>query len=141
MTGINGIFRARRTLELIGSGLLLASPALAHHSTGANFDRTSIISVKGVVTAWKFQNPHAFFTVDVTNEDGEIQSWLIVLSAKNQLVRTGRWTVDTFEPGQVVTAFGWEGYRDGQMFMTKVIMPDGTELQPGPILTEQPARN
>ncbi len=135
------MFRVRRALELIGGGLRLASPALAHHSTGANFDRNSIISVEGVVTSWKFQNPHAQFTLDVTGEDGEMQSWLVVLSAKNQLIRTGRWDEDTFKPGQVVTAFGWEGYRPAQMFMTKVVLSDGTELQRGSILTDQPARN
>ena len=141
MTRRNDIFRARRALALIGGGLLLALPCGAHHSTDANFDRTSTISVQGVVTAWKLQNPHAFFTVDVTDEDGGIQSWLIVLSAKNQLIRTGRWDEDTFQPGQVVTAFGWEGYRDGQMFLTKVVLADGTVLEPGPILTDRPARN
>ncbi len=141
MTRRNDIFRARRALALIGGGLLIASPCGAHHSTDANFDRSSTISVKGVVTSWKLQNPHAFFTLDVTEEDGEIQSWLIVLSAKNQLVRTGRWSEDTFKPGQIVTVFGWEGYRPGQMFMTKVILSDGTELQPSPRVTGQPARN
>ena len=141
MTRKNGIFGTRQALGLIGAGLLLALPVLAHHSTGANFDRNSIISVEGVVTSWKFQNPHAQFSLDVTGEDGEIQSWLVVLSAKNQLIRTGSWTADTFKPGQVVTAFGWEGYRPGQMFMTKVILSDGTELQRDSILTDQPARN
>jgi hypothetical protein len=141
VTRRNGMFRTRRALKLIGSGLLLTSPCVAHHSTDANFDRTSTISVKGVVTAWKLQNPHAFFTVDVTDEGGEIQNWLIVLSAKNQLIRTGRWDEDTFQPGQLVTAFGWEGYREGQMFLTKVVLSDGTVLEPGPILTDRPARN
>lgn len=132
---------AKRALGIIGGGVLLASPCSAHHSTAANFDRTSTISVNGVVTDFKFQNPHAQFTVDVTDEDGEKKTWLIVMSAKNQLVRTGAWAADTFKPGQVVTVFGWEGYRPGQMFLTKVIMPDGTELAPGPILTDRPAPN
>lgn len=141
MTRRNGIFGARRALELIGGGLLLASPCGAHHSTDANFDRSSNISVKGVVTDFKFWNPHAQFTVDVTDEDGKIQSWLIVTFAKNQLIRTGQWIEDTLKPGQVVTVFGWEGYRENQMFMTRVIMPDGTELEPRAAVTGQPVRN
>ncbi len=139
MTRRNGIFKARRALELIGGGLLLASPCGAHHSTDANFDRSSSVSVRGVVTGFNFWNPHATFTVDVTDEDGEIQSWLIVTFAKNQLIRAGRWSEDTLKPGQVVTVDGWPGYRPGQMFLTRVIMPDGTELRPSPILTAQPA--
>jgi hypothetical protein len=122
----------------MAGGLLLASPCNAHHSTAANFDRTSTISVNGVVTDFKFQNPHAQFTMNVADEDGEIETWLIVMSAKNQLIRTGAWTADTFKPGQVVTVFGWEGYRDDQMFLTRVIMPDGSELEPSPILTARP---
>jgi len=139
VTRRDGISKVLRAFALITGGLFLASSLSAHHSTAANFDRTSTVSVNGVVTSWKFQNPHAQFTVDVTDEGGEIETWLIVMSAKNQLVRTGAWNAETFKPGQVVTVFGYEGYRPAQMFFTRVIMPDGTELQPGPILTAQPA--
>jgi len=109
VTRTSDISEVARVLGLIGGGLLLASSLSAHHSTAANFDRSSIVSVNGVVTDFKFQNPHAQFTVNVSNGDGKVETWLIVMSAKNQLIRTGHWAADTFIPGQVVTVFGWEG--------------------------------
>ncbi len=108
-------------------GMLLASPILAHHSTAVNFNQDSIISVEGVITEYRFQNPHVQILLDVTNDDGEVEHWMVEMSAKNQFVRAG-WTGDEFEPGQTITVFGWEGYRARSTFLRRAIMPDGTEV-------------
>ena len=81
--------------------------ALGHHSTAVNFNRDSIISVKGVITEYRFQNPHVQILMDVTNEDGETEAWMVELAAKNQFVRSG-WVGDEFEAGQIITVFGRE---------------------------------
>ncbi len=57
--------------------VLLASPALAHHSTAVNFNRNSEISVEGVITEYRFQNPHVQILLDVTNDDGEVENWMV----------------------------------------------------------------
>ena len=68
----------------------------------------------------------------MTAEDGTSERWLVELNAKNQLLRAGQWTEDQFKPGQVVTMYGWKGYRERSMFMRWAIMADGTEIrQPG----------
>ncbi len=126
----------RQLLVLTTAGILLAAPAGAHHSTGTNFNRDSIISVEGTVTEYKFQNPHVQILLDVENETGEIEHWLVELSAKNQFLRAG-WTGDEFKPGQVITVFGWEGYRPRSTFLRRAIMPDGTEIQAAQILTDR----
>ncbi len=115
-------------VSLIGIGLLLASPCGAHHFVGANFDQDTIISIDGVIIEFKFVNPHTRIRVEVTTEDGVSELWLVELNAKNQLVRAGRWTEDQFEAGQVVTMYGWKGYRQRTMFMRRAVMADGTEI-------------
>ena len=105
----------RKTMQMTSVALAtfvlsLAPLTNAHHSTAANFDRNSIITVEGIITEWRFQNPHAQILMDVTGEDGETANWMIELSAKNQLVRGG-WTGEEFAVGQRISVSGWEGYR------------------------------
>ena len=117
-------------------GALLAMPLSAHHSTAANFNSESIISVRGTVTEYRFQNPHVQILLDVENDAGEIERWMVELAAKNQFIRRG-WTGDEFEPGQMITVFGWEGYRPRSAYLTRAIMPDGTEIRPVRLVTDR----
>ena len=50
-------------------GLLIASPAFAHHST-AMFDQSKTVELKGVVKAWLYTNPHSFLTIAVKDAAG-----------------------------------------------------------------------
>ncbi len=118
-------------------GALLASPVLAHHSTAANFNRNSMISVEGVVTEYRFQNPHVQIVLDVTNDEGEVELWLVEMAAKSQYVRAG-WSGDEFKPGQTITVSGWEGYRERSMYLQRAILPDETEVVPPRLLTGRP---
>ena len=118
-------------------GALLASPVLAHHSTAANFNRNSIISVEGVVTEYRFQNPHVQIVLDVTNDEGEVERWLIEMAAKSQYVRAG-WRGDEFTPGRTITVSGWEGYRERSMYLQRAILQDGTERVLPRLLTGRP---
>lgn len=131
MIKLSQILSQARTNTLVVSLIAwcLGSTAAAHHSTAANFDRNSIISVAGVITEFRFQNPHVQILLDVTTESGDTESWMVELSAKNQLIRGG-WTGEEFAVGQNITVFGWEGYRERSTFLRRAILPDGTELEP-----------
>lgn len=118
-------------------GALLASPVLAHHSTAANFNRNSMISVEGVVAEYRFQNPHVQIVLNVTNDEGQVELWLVDMAAKSQYVRAG-WRGDEFKPGQTITVFGWEGYRERSMYLQRAILPDETEVVPPRLLTGRP---
>jgi len=122
-------------IKFTALGASLASSALAHHSTAVNFNRNSEISVEGVIIEYRFQNPHVQILLDVTNDDGEVKRWMVEMSAKNQLLRSG-WKGDEFVVGTRITVFGSEGYRPRSMLLRRAIMPDGTELRPGPILVQ-----
>ena len=123
-------------VKLAALGAVLVSPVLAHHSTAVKFNRNSEISVEGVIAEYRFQNPHVQILLDVTNEDGEVDRWMVEMSAKNQLLRSG-WKGDEFVVGTRITVFGSEGYRPRSTLLRRAIMPDGTELRPGPILTQR----
>ena len=79
--------------------------ALSHHSTATNFDRDTIITIDGVVTEYRFQNPHVQILMDVTNEQGEVEAWMVELAAKNQFVRAG-WSGEEFQPDQFISVTG-----------------------------------
>ena len=108
--------------------------AMGHHSTAVNFDRDTIISINGLVAEYRFQNPHVQILVDVTNEDGKTEAWMVELAAKNQFIRSG-WVGNEFEAGQIITVFGWEGYRPRSIYFQTAIMPDGTEIVAPRLLT------
>ena len=47
----------------------------AHHSFAAEFDGDNCRDFNGVLTEIDWQNPHAFFYMDVTDDSGEVHNW------------------------------------------------------------------
>jgi len=77
--------------------LLGASPTAWVHHSGAMFDRTRVIEIKGVVTEFAWTNPHSSFKVEVDN-----QVWAIEMNGTSNLVHEG-WKKNTIKPGDKVT--------------------------------------
>ena len=80
---------------------VLALPAAAHHSF-AIFDSTREVTVSGVVTDFQWTNPHCWTHLNVVNEDGETEEWVIEMLSKNVLGRMG-WNRVSLKPGDEVT--------------------------------------
>ena len=96
----------------VGAALLLAVvPAMAHHSFSAEFDIIRPIEFTGTVTEIKWTNPHAWFYLDVEDDDGNVQNWAIELLGINTLLRHG-WTRNKIKPGDILIVEGF-GARDG----------------------------
>ncbi|MXO58445.1 hypothetical protein GRI89_02645 [Altererythrobacter salegens] len=87
----------------------------AHHSFAVFFDPEKSVTVTGVVTAFRFTNPHGTIALDVTNPDGTVEHWRGETNAPVILVRRG-WTRDIIKPGETVTLTGWPS-RDGKPYM------------------------
>jgi len=104
-----------RQMTFIAIGLmsfaLSATPSVAHHSFAAVFDREDPIEITGTVTRVEWVNPHAWFYLDVENENGELVEWALEMGSANHLRRRG-WNRNALQVGDVVTVAGSRA-RDG----------------------------
>jgi hypothetical protein len=82
--------------------VLATGTGRAHHSA-AGIDRSQTKEVSGTVKEFRWQNPHSFMQIDVPDEDGNVITWTLEMTAPSFLIRAG-WTRSTVEPGDTVTA-------------------------------------
>jgi hypothetical protein len=87
------------------SVFVMATLALAHHSFAAEFDSAKPVTLKGTITKVEWTNPHTYFYVDATDENGKRGEWAVEGGAPNVLYRQG-WKPDTLKVGDkvVITA-------------------------------------
>jgi hypothetical protein len=115
-------------LIAFAAGLVLASsPAFAHHST-AEYDMTTLTSVKGTVTGFEWSNPHAYIHIDVKDDKGNVVEWTAELASLGMLSRVN-WKRDTVKPGDEITIYGNRA-KNGKTLMRldKIAFANGQEL-------------
>src|SRR5688572_853122 len=69
--------------------LLLPVASSAHHSFAAEFDGNSCKDFTGTLTKIDWQNPHAYFYLDVKDAAGKAESWSFQTYALITLKRAG----------------------------------------------------
>jgi hypothetical protein len=112
-------------LTLTGSLSIASMPMLAHHSFMAEFDQKQSVTMEGVVTAVKWQNPHTFFYVDVADGNGNVVNWALETGSPNALILRG-WTRETMKPGDHVSVRGYRAKGDSKLAAARsVTMADG----------------
>src|SRR5437762_2407630 len=120
----------RRWLFLLAGLLLSVKSAGAHHSFSAVYDDKRTVSVTGVVTQFRFVNPHALMSVDVTDETGKVSRWIVEFAGRLNLSEVG-WTADSIKSGERITVTGNPTHTGSQrMFFRKLVRADGAELLP-----------
>ena len=103
------------TKFLFGAGLLgvvavvcaSAGSVNAHHAFAAEFDPNRPVILRGPVVRIEWVNPHAWIHVEVTNDDGTKEVWMVEAGTPNTLLRRGL-TRDTIEPGVIVVVDGYQ---------------------------------
>ena len=111
------------TLAVVASAVSLS----AHHSWPVNMDK--LVTVKGTVMEFAWENPHPMITLEVRTDDGKVEKWLIGGPAINRMEANG-WTKATVKPGDVLTGTGYQ-FSDGQKIirLDRVVVADGEEMR------------
>ena len=115
---------------VVGVAMLLGAPqwALSHHAFSAEFDAARPVELRGVVTGVEWINPHSWITIDVTNEDGAVETWKVETGAPNSLFRRGV-TRSSVPVGTEIVVRGYQA-RDGgrRANGSDLTLPDGQRL-------------
>ena len=119
---------------IVGIGgivLVCGASILAHHAFSAEFDATKPVRLRGKITKMEWINPHAWMHLEVANEDGTLDNWMIEAGPPGALVRRG-WRKDSVAPGIEVLVEGYQAI-DGALRANgrDVTFPDGTRLFAG----------
>jgi hypothetical protein len=124
-----------RTLRrLVGALVALAAavaPAAAHHSAAVAYDINKTISVKGVISEVRWENPHTWIFVEQKDDSGKVVKWGFEGKVPNQLIRLGI-TPSVLKPGIEVTVTGHPARDASQNFgeVLEVTLPDGKVIKP-----------
>jgi hypothetical protein len=109
-------------LFVLGSSVAAAMPAPAHHSFASQFDADQVVKVTGTVTKIEWQNPHAWFYIDVTDERrGEATNWGMELGSPNLLLRAG-WSRNSLKVGDTVTVEASRARNGSNIANAKVVV-------------------
>ena len=103
----------------------------AHHAFSPVYDGKRTITVDGVVTQFRFVNPHAMMLMEVKDKTGKVETWNVEFAGRLNLEEAG-WNAQTIKPGEHVKVTGNPAWQSAQrMAFVKLVRADGTELEPG----------
>jgi len=126
----------RRLLRAVFATLVvfaMTRPLVAHHSFASAFDENKPVTVSGVITEVRIENPHSWFYVDVTDPAGKVTRWGFEGNTPTSLIRAG-YKRDAVKVGAKVTIKGSHA-RDASVNMgaaREIILEDGRSFIVGP---------
>ncbi|MDA0681473.1 MAG: DUF6152 family protein [Proteobacteria bacterium] len=108
--------------------VVIYSPAFAHHSR-ANFDDSREVELTGTVKQFSWRNPHVYLEIDVPDEAGTVETWLIETHSVTSMQRFG-WNRDSLQPGDPITIKVQPDRNSGNRFalLQYMLTPDGTRM-------------
>jgi Family of unknown function (DUF6152) len=110
--------------------ILVVTESSSHHAFSPVYDEKRLITIVGVVTQFRFVNPHAMMSMDVADESGKVLSWTVEFAGRLNLSEVG-WTAESIKTGERVTVTGNPTHTGSQrIFFRRLVRADGTELLP-----------
>jgi hypothetical protein len=105
------------------AGLLgVTGVAQAHHSIAGVYDSSRAMTVEGVVSQFRFVQPHPFVLVDV-RRSGAAEQWQLELDNRWELAEIG-FTETTLRPGDRIVVTGSPARREPQhMYVQRLDRP------------------
>jgi hypothetical protein len=116
-------------MAIVGLGLILgAMPIGAHHAFSAEFDANKPVHFQGTVVEVEWINPHTWIHIDVTQDDGSVERWMIEGGNPHNLLRRG-FSKDVIRPGLEIVVDGYAS-KDGSRRANgrDLTLPDGRML-------------
>jgi len=103
----------------------------AHHSFSAVYDGKRSVTITGVVTQFRFVNPHALMTLEVTDQDGKVVAWVVEFAGRLNLSEIG-WSAESIRSGEKLTVTGNPTHEPlPRLAFQRIVKADGSELLPG----------
>ncbi len=128
-----------RYSAIFAAASLLLSPPLSGHHSDAALEMDRVVTFQGTVTEFFWRNPHSYFAVETTDEDGEQIEWEVQMGSSITISRRG-WTRDSLWVGDQVTV-GLHPARDGRPYgLLDSVEKEGGIPVPAPAASGQSAQ-
>jgi hypothetical protein len=121
----------RAAAIVLAVGVLSVSSVRAHHSFAA-YEPNKQIKLSGVVTEFKWTNPHVYIQIDAQESaGGETKRWLIECASTSILNRAG-WRFNLLKAGDKITVIV-SPLRNGEpaALLKQMILADGSKFGNG----------
>jgi len=120
---------SRRDLATV-TFLIAFVPVLssAHHNFRSVYNFNETRTIEGAFVSLELVNPHARIFIDVTDDAGNIEQWVIEGPGKLALARRG-WADDMFSAGERITATGNPATSGGNaIWIERIVREQGVEI-------------
>jgi hypothetical protein len=112
-----------RAVALIAAVLLGSIAAQAHHAISSYYDSSKPATIQGVITEFRFVNPHPFVMMEVTDARGAGQGWKLEMDNRSELAAEGVRS-DTLKPGDRIVVTGSLARNEAQsLYIRKLERP------------------